>query len=272
MKSVGLISPGVLFLLLLTFGPAYAQQEQHGENARAPKQDQQQKQEPRQQRSQPQQRAQQQPRQQQSQPQQRAQQQPRQQQSQPQQRAQQQRAQQQPRQASRPSPQGQRVQQAEERSVWQQHRARSWQADQRTWEQRGGYNGYRVPEATFYSDFGRDHGFASIAIQCLLLGGIPASSTAAFGSVSLTRGRNTGRTIGTKPTTCTSTIPMTDITSTTRGTPAPELQSASPSTNGSSNASSISATNSKAPWVCFNFTPAAWRRTYKCFSLLNLKE
>ena len=46
MKPAGLISPGVLFLLLLTFGPTYAQQEQHGENARAPKQGQQQKQQP----------------------------------------------------------------------------------------------------------------------------------------------------------------------------------------------------------------------------------
>ena len=65
------------------------------------------------------------------------------------------------------------MQQAEERGVWQQHRARSWQADHRTWEQRGGYNGYRVPEAAFYSDFGRDHGFRIYRYPMFVVSGYP---------------------------------------------------------------------------------------------------
>jgi hypothetical protein len=65
------------------------------------------------------------------------------------------------------------VQQAEERGVWQQHRARSWQADHRTWEQRGGYNGYRISEGNFHSEFGRDHGFRIYSYPIFVVGGYP---------------------------------------------------------------------------------------------------
>jgi DNA mismatch repair ATPase MutL len=42
--------------------------------------------------------------------------------------------------------QGRRVPRDEQRTVWQQRRARSWEAEHRTWQQRGGYNGYRIPQ------------------------------------------------------------------------------------------------------------------------------
>jgi len=43
--------------------------------------------------------------------------------------------------------------------AWQEHRARSWESDHRTWQQRGGYQGYRVPDTRFRRYFGPQHGF-----------------------------------------------------------------------------------------------------------------
>lgn len=44
-------------------------------------------------------------------------------------------------------------------STWQNHRARSWQSDHRSWQQRGGYNGYRIPEDRYRGYFGPEHSF-----------------------------------------------------------------------------------------------------------------
>ncbi len=41
-------------------------------------------------------------------------------------------------------PEQQHVRQA----AWQQHRAGNWQSDHRTWQQRGGYHGYRIPDSS----------------------------------------------------------------------------------------------------------------------------
>ncbi len=76
-------------------------------------------------------------------------------------------------QVNRPSQQGQRVQQAEQRGVWQQHRASSWQAEHRTWQQRGGYNGYRIPDNRFRGYFGRNHGFRIRSFPLIIVGGYP---------------------------------------------------------------------------------------------------
>lgn len=63
-------------------------------------------------------------------------------------------------QADKPSKQGQRVNGKDvKRRVWLQHRSQNWQAEHRTWEQRGGYNGYRIPDNKFRSYFGHKHGF-----------------------------------------------------------------------------------------------------------------
>jgi hypothetical protein len=95
-----------------------------------------------------------------------------QQQPQAQNKPQQQRAQQQ-QQVNRPSQQGQRVQPAEHRGAWQQHRARSWQAEHHTWKQRGGYDGYRIPKDHFRGNFGPHHAFRIYRYPMIVVGGYP---------------------------------------------------------------------------------------------------
>lgn len=73
-----------------------------------------------------------------------------------------------PMQAKR-TPEQQHVQQA----AWQQHRSQSWQSDHRTWRQRGGYTGYRVPEDRYRGYFGQDHGFRIYGLPFLIVGGYP---------------------------------------------------------------------------------------------------
>ena len=86
----------------------------------------------------------------------------------------QQRAQQQSQQqANRPSQQGRHGQQLEQRAAWQQHRAHSWRSEHRTWQQRGGYNGYRIPDVYYRSHFGRDHRFRIYSLPVVVVGGYP---------------------------------------------------------------------------------------------------
>ena len=63
----------------------------------------------------------------------------------------------------------QRVQQA----AWQGHRSENWQSDHRTWEQRGGYNGYRIPDDRYNGYFGRNHGFVIYSQPYMVVGGFP---------------------------------------------------------------------------------------------------
>jgi hypothetical protein len=60
-----------------------------------------------------------------------------------------------------------------QQSVWQQHRAGNWQTDHRTWQQRGGYNGYRIPDDRFRGYFGAGHGFRIGGLPFLVVGGYP---------------------------------------------------------------------------------------------------
>ncbi|MGC0773289.1 MAG: hypothetical protein WB543_10165, partial [Candidatus Acidiferrum sp.] len=71
------------------------------------------------------------------------------------------------------SQQGQRVQQAEQRGVWQQHRATNWQSQHRDWQQRGGYNGYRIPDDRYRGNFGPDHSFRVYSAPVEVYGGRP---------------------------------------------------------------------------------------------------
>lgn len=187
MKVIGITSIAILSLFLGIAAPAYAQQEGHGEkqdhqqenkkHAKPEKKHaqeqgqgdhkQQQPSHTQQQQGQPQnghQNEQQQNHQQES-----AQQQPRQNQNR------QQPAQQQPQHAQRQhqqrqvTPEQQRVQQ----SAWQQHRSERWESDHRTWRQRGGYIGYRIPEDRFRGYFGPDHGFRIYGRPFLVVGGFP---------------------------------------------------------------------------------------------------
>ena len=54
-----------------------------------------------------------------------------------------------------------------------QSRARSWNNDHRTWQQRGGYNGYRVPEERFSLYFGSNHFFRLGRLPMVFVGGYP---------------------------------------------------------------------------------------------------
>jgi hypothetical protein len=59
----------------------------------------------------------------------------------------------------------------EQQVAWQGDRARSWQSEHRTWQQRGGYNGYRIPDDRFRSYYGQDHGFRFYSLPVMYVGG-----------------------------------------------------------------------------------------------------
>ncbi len=170
MKSAGILSTAFLLLLLsesaMTFGDARQplQQGQAGQQQGGPqgqqkqgrqKQDQQHRTQQQQQQQQQQQRQTQQQRQGQT----------------PQQQ-QQQRQSARRRQLQR-SPQQQRAQQMQQRSVWQQRRANRWDAEHRTWQQRGGYNGYRIPGNYFGAYYGPRHWFRIYSLPFMVTGGFP---------------------------------------------------------------------------------------------------
>jgi flagellar motor protein MotB len=178
MKPVGLISTGVLLLLLGAVAPTHAQQEQHEQDAKHPKQEEQGKPEKQQQDLNKQQQHAQQQQQDQNKQQQHAQQQQQDQNKQQQhaqqqqqdQNKQQQRAQQQ---VNRPSQQEQHGHEGEQRVAWQGDRAHNWQSEHRTWQQRGGYNGFRIPEDRYRGDFGPDHVFRIYSYPVVVVGGYP---------------------------------------------------------------------------------------------------
>ncbi len=84
---------------------------------------------------------------------------------------QQQHAQQQ--QAQRNQQQHSQHQQQVRQSAWQQHRSQNWQADHRTWQQRGGYHGYRIPDDRYRGYFGPSHGFRISALPFRVVSGYP---------------------------------------------------------------------------------------------------
>jgi hypothetical protein len=160
MRVVGIISTAILSLLLGVVAPADAQQGQQG------KQDHPKQQQSKHEQAKPkQQHAQQHGQSGQNRQPQHAQQQQRQGQNKPQAYAQQHRGNGQPQRTQ----ERQRVYQ----SAWQQHRAGSWQSDHRTWQQRGGYNGYRIPEYRYRGYFGPEHGFRIYGRPFLVVGGYP---------------------------------------------------------------------------------------------------
>src|SRR3984893_9614229 len=164
MKPVGLISTGVLLLLLGAVAPTHAQQEQHEQDAKQPKLEEQAKPEKQQQDQNRQQQHAQQQQQDQNRQQQHAQQQ------QQDQNKQQQHAQQQ---VNRHSQQDQHRHEGEQRVAWQGDRPHNWQSEHRTWQQRGGYNGYRIPEDRYRGDFGPDHVFRIYSYPVVVVGGYP---------------------------------------------------------------------------------------------------
>jgi hypothetical protein len=59
------------------------------------------------------------------------------------------------------------------RSGFTQSRAKSWNTDHRSWQQRGGYNGYRIPDDRFKQYFGANHFFRVSRLPLLFVGGFP---------------------------------------------------------------------------------------------------
>jgi hypothetical protein len=76
-------------------------------------------------------------------------------------------------QRSAAAPQQSQAQQHVQQAAWQQHRAGNWQSDHRTWQQRGGYNGYRIPDNRFRGYFGPDHGFRIQGLPFMVVDGYP---------------------------------------------------------------------------------------------------
>src|ERR1019366_7078082 len=146
MKIIGITRTAFLSLLLaLTAAPANAQQERQVEKQDQQKQSKQEQAKPTQQRAQQQQQTQ---------------------KKQTQHQAQQQ-------QQGNQRPQRTQEQQRVEQSAWQQHRSQHWDSDHRNWQQRGGYNGYRIPDDRFRGYFGPDHGFRIYGLPFLVEGGYP---------------------------------------------------------------------------------------------------
>jgi hypothetical protein len=71
------------------------------------------------------------------------------------------------------SQQEQHRQEGEQQGVWQQHRASNWQSEHRDWQQRGGYNGYRIPDDRYNGYFGSDHYFRIYSYPVVIVGGYP---------------------------------------------------------------------------------------------------
>lgn len=57
--------------------------------------------------------------------------------------------------------------------TWASHRAQNWQSEHRSWQQRGGYHGYRIPDARYQQYFGPSHAFAIHSVPVELYGGYP---------------------------------------------------------------------------------------------------
>jgi hypothetical protein len=70
-------------------------------------------------------------------------------------------------------PQRTDAQQREEQTTWQNHRAGNWQSDHRSWQQRGGYNGYRVPDDRYSVYFGQRNVFRIYGLPFMVFDGYP---------------------------------------------------------------------------------------------------
>ncbi len=57
--------------------------------------------------------------------------------------------------------------------VWQRQRAHDWRREHRDWRERGGYHGYRIPDARFHAYFGRGHWFRVHDVPVVVVQGYP---------------------------------------------------------------------------------------------------
>jgi hypothetical protein len=157
MSAIKNTSTAILSLLLGIAAPAYAQHEQQDQRQDHPEQKQSKPEQakPQQEHGQQRQHAEQQQHPQQQQ-----------QQDQKQQHAQQQ-------QRGNEHPKRTQEEQRVQQSAWQEHGSQRWDSDHRNWQQRGGYNGYRIPDDRYRGYFGQDHGFRIYGLPFLVVGGYP---------------------------------------------------------------------------------------------------
>lgn len=132
------VSTGVLLLLLGSVVLTYAQHGHHKKNVNHPKQEQRGNVEKKQQQAKP---------------------------ARKQQQGQQQ--------AKQPSQQGQHGSKSKLHAVWQKYRAHNWQSEHRSWQERGGYNGYRIPRHRYRGYFGPNHTFRIYRYPLIVVGGYP---------------------------------------------------------------------------------------------------
>jgi flagellar motor protein MotB len=163
MKMLTTLGTAVLFLTLGGLVPAFAQDEQ----AKPEQKQEQEHAQPQQQAKQPSQPKQEQQAKQPSQPKQE------QQAKQPSQPKQQQQANQQSQPKQQQPAQHTQQQQQAQQAAWQGHRSQNWQSDHRTWQQRGGYNGYRIPDNRYNGYFGSGHAFVIYSQPYMVVGGFP---------------------------------------------------------------------------------------------------
>lgn len=78
-----------------------------------------------------------------------------------------------PVQAPRPTPHAQPPHERQHQSAWPARRAQNWQTEHRTWQDRGGYRGYRIPDARYHGFFGPSHGFRLFHFPLIVIGGFP---------------------------------------------------------------------------------------------------
>ncbi|MDT8069564.1 MAG: hypothetical protein ROO76_15475 [Terriglobia bacterium] len=181
MKRVGFVRTAVLIVLLVLTTFCYAMQEQQGDKHGKPdKQSEPDKQKGKQHQKGQNKKQEAQQQQRQNQDTQRAQKQDRQNQDkQRQQSAQQQQRQDQDRQRVnrpaqlRPTSLQQREYQQQQQGAWHQYRARTWESEHRNWQQRGGYNGYRIDDSYFRTYYGRNHWFRVYHLPFMVADGYP---------------------------------------------------------------------------------------------------
>jgi hypothetical protein len=70
-------------------------------------------------------------------------------------------------------PQRTQEQQHVQQTAWKEHSSQHWDSDHRTWQQRGGYHGYRIPDERFRGYFGPEHEFRIYGLPFLVVGGYP---------------------------------------------------------------------------------------------------
>jgi hypothetical protein len=67
-----------------------------------------------------------------------------------------------------------------QREAWRGQRAQHWESEHRSWKQRGGYHGYRIPPARLRIYFGREHWFHLFGAPMVMVGRHPRFKYAGY--------------------------------------------------------------------------------------------